>query len=77
MCLLTKSGKIKAPITPPPLNNHGHYVVSLSRLTEWLGQMVEENGVYMFAGFAGTEVLYDGDRVIWGPERGQGNRCGR
>lgn len=64
VCFLTKSGKIKAPITPPPMNNHGNYVVSLSRLTEWLGQMVEENGVYMFAGFAGTEVLYDGDRVM-------------
>ena len=32
VCLLTKGGRIKAPITPPPLNNHGHYVVSLSRL---------------------------------------------
>ena len=64
VCLLTKGGRIKAPITPPPLNNHGHYVVSLSRLTEWLGKLVEEAGVYMFPGFAGTEVLYENDRVI-------------
>jgi electron-transferring-flavoprotein dehydrogenase len=42
VCLLTKGGRIKSPITPPPLNNHGHYVVSLARLTEWLGKMVEE-----------------------------------
>jgi len=64
VCLLTQNGKIKAPITPPPLNNHGNYIVSLSRLTEWMGGLVEEQGSYVFAGFAGTEILYDGDRVI-------------
>src|SRR4051812_7989338 len=26
---LTRGGKIKFPITPPPLRNHGNYVVSL------------------------------------------------
>jgi electron-transferring-flavoprotein dehydrogenase len=61
---LTEAGRYKFPITPPPLNNHGHYVVSLSRLTEWIGKMLEERGVYMFPGFAGTEVLYEGNRVI-------------
>jgi len=64
VCMLTKGGRIKSPITPPPLDNHGNYVVSLSKLTEWLGGLVEEQGTYVFAGFAGTEVLYDGDRVI-------------
>jgi electron-transferring-flavoprotein dehydrogenase len=62
--LLTKGGKIKSPITPPPLNNHGNYVVSLARVNEWLGKLVEESGVYMFPGFAGTEILYDNDRVV-------------
>jgi electron-transferring-flavoprotein dehydrogenase len=64
VCLLTRSGRIKSPMTPPPLNNHGNYVVSLSRLTEWLGALVEESGVDIFPGFAGTEVLYEGDRVV-------------
>ena len=64
VCLLTRSGRIKSPMTPPPLNNHGNYVVSLSRLTEWLGTLVEESGVDVFPGFAGTEVLYEDDRVI-------------
>ncbi len=62
--LLTGKGKIKAPFIPPPLDNHGNYVVSMSRLNEWLGELVEEKGVDIFPGFAGTEVLYDGDRVI-------------
>ncbi|MFH1480263.1 MAG: electron transfer flavoprotein-ubiquinone oxidoreductase [Pseudomonadota bacterium] len=60
---LTKNWKIGLPITPPPLNNHGNYSVSLSRLAEWLGKLVEESGVDIFPGFSGTEVLYDGDRV--------------
>ena len=64
VCLLTSKGKISAPFTPPPLDNHGNYVVSLSKLTEWLGGLVEAQESYVFAGFAGTEVLYDGDRVI-------------
>jgi len=61
---LTKTGKIKSPITPPPLANHGNFVVSLSRLVEWLGQKVEELGVTIFPGFAGTEVLYENGKVI-------------
>ncbi len=61
--LLTRRFRIKSPITPPPLNNHGNYVVSLSRLNEWLGSMAEENGVDIFPGFAGTEVLYEEGRV--------------
>jgi len=64
VCFFTKGGRIKFPITPPPLNNHGNYVVSVSRLTEWLGKMVEESGIDIFPGFSGTEVLYDGERVI-------------
>jgi electron-transferring-flavoprotein dehydrogenase len=64
VCFLTKNRRFKFPITPPPLNNHGNYVVSMSRLTEWLGGLVEENGIDIFPSFAGVEVLYDGDRVI-------------
>ena len=32
-------------------------------MTEWLGGLVEEAGIDIFPGFAGTEVLYDGNRV--------------
>jgi electron-transferring-flavoprotein dehydrogenase len=61
---LTKSGKIKAPMTPPPLSNHGNYVVSMSKLNQWMAGLVEENGVYLFPGFAGVEILYDEGKVI-------------
>ena len=62
---LTKSGgRLKSPFTPPPLNNHGHYVVSLSRFTEWLGAQAEEAEINIFPEFAGTEILYEGDKVV-------------
>ena len=62
--LLINRFRIKSLITPPFLNNHGNYIVSLSRLTEWLGGLVEESGVDIFPGFAGTEILFEGDRII-------------
>ncbi|HVA36222.1 MAG TPA: electron transfer flavoprotein-ubiquinone oxidoreductase [Candidatus Dormibacteraeota bacterium] len=60
---LTGSGTIKAPIVPPMLNNHGKYVASLNRVVGWLGGLVEQAGVDVFASFPGQELLYDGDRV--------------
>ena len=66
---LTRNKKIKLPfgLIPRflnPLDNHGNYVVSVSRLTKWLAELAEENGVDIIPGFAGTEILYDGDAVI-------------
>ena len=60
---LSKSGSFTLPITPPPLSNHGKYVMSLSDLTRWLAPKVEEKGVQIFPGFPGASMLYDGDRV--------------
>ena len=61
---LTKTGKIKAPFTPPPLNNHGNFVISMSKLNSWMAGLVEENGVDLFWGFPGVEVLYEDRKVI-------------
>ena len=61
---LTKSGKIKIPVTPPPLGNRGNYVVSMSKLNQWMAGLAEKAGVNIFPEFAGAEVLYEGDRVI-------------
>jgi len=60
---LSEKGKFKFPITPPPLRDHGNYVISLNRFVKWLGGKVEEAGVTVFTGFAGSELLLDGDRV--------------
>src|SRR6266568_2873888 len=62
---LTKNRAIRSPITPPPLKNHGYYIVSLNRLTAWLGEKCEQAGVNIFPEFPGAEMLYDReDRVI-------------
>ena len=60
---LTEKSKLKFPITPPPLRDHGNYVISLNRFVKWLGAKVEEAGVTVFTGFAGSELLYDGNHV--------------
>src|SRR3984893_5351501 len=62
---LTNKHAIRSPITPPPLMNHGYYIVSLNRLTAWLGEKCEEAGVNIFPEFPGAEMLYDqADRVV-------------
>lgn len=60
---LTRTGKFKFPITPPPMRDHGNYVISINRFVKWLGSKVEETGITVFTGFAGSELLVDGDRV--------------
>ena len=60
---LTAKGKFKFPITPPPLRDHGNYVISLNKFVKWLGGKVEETGITVFTGFAGSELLFDGKRV--------------
>lgn len=61
---LTEEAKIVVPITPPPLQNHGNYVISLSKMARWLASKAEELGIDIFPEFPASEVLYDGDRVI-------------
>jgi electron-transferring-flavoprotein dehydrogenase len=61
---LTTRGKIKAPLTPPPLRNAGKYVTSLQKLCVWLGERAEEAGAQVFPAFPGQELLWDGERVI-------------
>ncbi|MCA1636540.1 MAG: hypothetical protein LC802_23340 [Acidobacteria bacterium] len=62
---LTKTRAIKSPLTPPPLKNHGYYIVSLNKLTAWLGEKCEAAGVIIFPEFPGAEMLYDeADRVV-------------
>src|SRR5438876_6365808 len=61
---LTEKSKFKFPITPPPLRDHGNYVISLNRFVKWLGEKVEQAGITIFNGFAGSELLIEGERVI-------------
>lgn len=61
---LTRTSKIKFPFTPPPLKNHGHFIISLQQFGKWLSGLAESDGIDMFPGFAATELLFEGERVV-------------
>jgi electron-transferring-flavoprotein dehydrogenase len=62
---MTEKRVLDAPIVPPPLKNKGKYIISLSKMCEWLAEKCEEAGVNIFPEFPGSELLYDeNDRVI-------------
>ena len=58
---LSKDKARKFPIVPPPLRDHGNYVISINKFVKWLGQKVEEAGITIFTGFAGSELLFEDD----------------
>jgi len=61
---LTEKHAVRAPLTPPPMRDHGNYIISLNRFVKWLGTKVEEAGITIFTGFAGSELIIEGDRVV-------------
>jgi electron-transferring-flavoprotein dehydrogenase len=67
---LTKTKKIVAPITPPPLVNKGKYIISLSKMCEWLAEKCETEGVNIFPEFPASEVLYDENEHVIGVRTG-------
>ncbi len=56
--LFTKNSSFRFLITPSPFKNKGNYVVSLSRITKWLGGLVEAAGVNVFKEFGGAELIF-------------------
>lgn len=67
--LLTRETSYKLP-TPPQMNNHGNYIVSLGNVCRWLATQAEELGVEIYPGFAAAEVLYDDDGAVVGVATG-------
>ena len=61
---LTEKKKIAAPILPPPLQNHGNYVVSLGEMVRWMAPLVAEMRVDLFPEFPAARVLVEGGRVV-------------
>ncbi|MBT7646875.1 MAG: electron transfer flavoprotein-ubiquinone oxidoreductase, partial [Rhodospirillaceae bacterium] len=56
--------------TPPQMNNHGNYIVSLGNVCRWLGEQAEAMGVEIFPGFAASEVLFHEDGSVKGVATG-------
>ncbi|MGG5823370.1 4Fe-4S dicluster domain-containing protein [Falsiroseomonas sp. HW251] len=60
--LLTAGGSFKLP-TPPQMNNHGNYIVSLGNVCRWLGAKAEALGVEIYPGFAASETIIEENQV--------------
>jgi electron-transferring-flavoprotein dehydrogenase len=66
---LTKNSAFRF-ITPPQMNNHGNYIISLGNFGRWLAVQAEQLGVEIFPGFAAAEVLYDENNAVIGVATG-------
>ncbi len=60
----TKKRHFVSPITPPPFKKKGYPVVSISKIVKWMAERCEEAGIEIYPGFAGDELLTEGDRVV-------------
>jgi electron-transferring-flavoprotein dehydrogenase len=60
---LTHDKSWEAPMVPPPMQDHGNHIISLNRFVKWLGEKVEQAGITIFTGFAGSDLIFDGNRV--------------
>src|SRR6266550_2521758 len=62
--LMSKNMKFPAPILPPPVQNHGNYVISLGDFVRWLAPICAEEGIDVFPEFAASRVLVENGRVV-------------
>src|SRR6202140_5854442 len=61
--VFTEKSSYRIPVTPPPFNNAGNFVISLSKLVKWMGGLVESGGENLFKEFGGAELIYEGDGI--------------
>src|SRR5580692_972431 len=59
--IFTEKSSYRVPVTPPPFQNAGNYIISLNKLVKWMGGLVESAGVNVFKEFGGTDLIYEGD----------------
>jgi len=61
MYYLTKNNKMSVPYIPPQMSHHGCYITSIGKLTRWLEKKCEEREIDIFAGFSGSDLIYNDD----------------
>lgn len=67
MSFLTETMRIPLPVlSGTPMDNHGNYVVRLGQLVAWLGEVAEEMGVEVYAGYGAVDILYHDDGSVKG-----------
>ncbi|MGP6157229.1 MAG: 4Fe-4S dicluster domain-containing protein [Vulcanimicrobiaceae bacterium] len=78
MWYLSATGHTAVPssLIPPMMHNRGKFIVSLQKLSKWMGEKAEELGADVFASFPGQELLWAPSEDGSGPERVIGVRVG-
>jgi electron-transferring-flavoprotein dehydrogenase len=63
---MTADRFFRMPMVPRHMHNTGRPIVSLSKVTRWMGDIAEQMEVNVFPGFAGSEVIFaeDGNRIV-------------
>jgi electron-transferring-flavoprotein dehydrogenase len=61
--VLTETMGFPGPMMPPGMEDHGNPIISIAKFQRWLAAIAEEKGVTIFPGFAGTWLLWDGNKV--------------
>lgn len=61
---LTETMAFPAPMMPPGMGDHGLPIISIAKFQKWLAAQAEARGLMLFAGFAGTQLLWEGDQVV-------------
>ena len=61
---LTPRARLRFPIAPPSLANHGNFVVSLGDVTRWLGARVEAQGSYVLTATPAARPLFENGRLV-------------
>ena len=64
--MFTRNRTIKPPsfANPPMFKKKGYHIASLSNVVKWLAEKCEEKGVEIYPGFAASEMITEGDRVL-------------
>ena len=65
-----KQIRVPQALLPECFKNHGNVIGSLGLVCQTLAQQAEQLGVEVFAGFTGTEVLYDEQGAVIGVATG-------
>ena len=64
MYYLSSERAFRFPYIPKSMSHHGCYVASLGKFVRWLGNICESEGIDIFCGFSGSELLYDNETII-------------
>jgi electron-transferring-flavoprotein dehydrogenase len=62
--MMWEKGQFRLPILPPMLDNHGNFIGSLGKLTEWMAQIAEAKGVLIATETPAASPLVENGRVV-------------